>query len=419
MRTPLLLRALCGALPSFVVSLSACHPGPASEGDELATKTGIQCAELPPAEPILPENSGEAWQWVEVPGSYCRSQSPSAPGSEGNAGFAIRFGTTRRDHLLIYLQPGGACFSEESCQLSAANIKTARALFDGRSVQMSNFGIFASSDEDNPFHGWTQVFVPYCSGDVFAGTRSEVGAPLSGVSSYLGHRNLQKFLAPLVATFRGAGKNPKVVLAGSSAGGFGTLFNFEQVQAAFCDRPLDLVNDSAPLFPEKSEDEGKTLLPTCLQEHWRALWNLDAILPRSCDECRSEGGLHHLMYDLARRYPQSRFSLVASAGDRVIPAFFSSSVAGCGQGPCGRGVEPAAFATGLRELETRFEERRAESAGWKVWTLGYSAHASLLGKEASERLNDPAVFPLRALRNLTQSKLDGDLARWLAEQIQD
>ena len=64
---------------------------------------------------------------------------------------------TGSEDLLIYLQGGGACWSE----LCSANVKAGD--------RVPTLGWTDPSSEQNPFHGYNMAHVAYCDGSVFSG----------------------------------------------------------------------------------------------------------------------------------------------------------------------------------------------------------------------------------------------------------
>ena len=86
------------------------------------------------------------------------------------------------------------------------------------------------------------VFIPYCTGDVFAGDRRDVDVSRSVRSQqFVGYSNMTRFLEHIAPTFSDA---DQVLLTGFSAGGFGALLNYDQTKEIFGDTPVYMVDDS-------------------------------------------------------------------------------------------------------------------------------------------------------------------------------
>jgi hypothetical protein len=70
-----------------------------------------------------------------------------------------------------------------------------------------------------------------------------------------------------------------MLLVGVSAGGFGAVYNYDQVAQAFPNQRVVLLNDSGTLL---EDDEAMTV---CLQLAIRLFFNIDSILPPDCADC--------------------------------------------------------------------------------------------------------------------------------------
>lgn len=244
----------------------------------------------------------DRWAWVEIEGARCRDGSQT--------GIAVR---ARRSApgLLIYLEGGGACFNDATCEVNPASFGVDELIERARRLG----GIFDEDHRDNPFRGWSVVYVPYCTGDLHAGSAEDVDVPGGpDDQDFVGFDNVTRALARLVPTFDDV---ERVVLAGSSAGGYGTLLNYHQVAEAFCPRSVALLDDSGPLVAVAAG-------AACVQARWLDLWHLDETLPASCRACRDPDGpgVAALPRFLARRYPEARFGLITSDRDVVMRAFY-------------------------------------------------------------------------------------------------
>ena len=205
-----------------------------------------------------------AWSWVEVPGAICRDGSP--------AGFSINPGA-RADDVVVYFEGGGACFETLNCLANPPSIpEQARSPFAA--------GIFDRDNPDNPVGDWTWVYLPYCSGDVFAGSTSDVLIEGHGLQQFQGDRNMRLFLERLVPTLPDV---DRLLVTGISAGGMAAHINTERLARAFRPRHTILLNDGGPPLPSE-------WVPVCLQEHWRALWNLDDSTLADCGAACSPNG---------------------------------------------------------------------------------------------------------------------------------
>jgi hypothetical protein len=165
----------------------------------------------------------------------------------------------------------------------------------------------------------TFVFVPYCTGDFHAGDRvAEYGV------HHRGYANVAAYLERLRGAYCDA---ERIVVAGSSAGGFGAVFNFEQIAAAFPGVPIDLVDDSGPHMRPPA-------MSVAAQDTLRAAWGAAANVPAGCAGCAEQW--HAFWPYLAAAHPDARFSLISSLQDYSIGTFF--------------GMNPWSFEAGVEDL---------------------------------------------------------------------
>ncbi|MET0285489.1 MAG: pectin acetylesterase-family hydrolase [Polyangiales bacterium] len=244
------------------------------------------------------------WTWVPFPDSYCRDGS--------NAGVAVNFNGPK-DDLMIFLEGGGACFEGLSC---LANPTTAQQ------KPRADVGIFDRTNSANPLRDFNFVYVPYCTGDVHAGTNANAAVPgVLGTQKFVGRLNMEAYLKRVVPTFKTA---KRVVLTGISAGGFGAASNAVLVQRAFPDVKVTLIDDSGPPMSSK-------VVASCLQKQWRELWGLDKSILADCgSDC---GNKDDFLFDyalhLAKTYSDRAAGLIETAQDGVISGFFGAGLNNC------------------------------------------------------------------------------------------
>jgi hypothetical protein len=244
-----------------------------------------------------------AWEWHAVEGAKCRD------GSE--AGYYLRRSALDQ-RLVIFLEGGGACFNGLTCGQNPANV--------GNQFPTKE-GIFADRD-DNPLRGSNFMYVPYCTGDIFGGTRENVAVSgVGGRQNFVGFRNMNLFLEKIQTDLPDL---DLVVLSGVSAGGFGAIFNYPHVRERFPEIPVVLIDDSGvPL-----EDN---YLQPCLQRTFRNLWGLNDAIPQDCPSCRAEngGGLVELIRYTQDKYGDQQQGVILSTQDSVLRFFFGFSLNNC------------------------------------------------------------------------------------------
>jgi hypothetical protein len=266
------------------------------------------------------------WNFYQPSGALCRDGSP--------AGFYVRYTSSAK--LLIYLEGGGACDSQHFCDHNPQNLNEifpGGADSQGQTItgslvvttglqQPYDTGIFDFTNSANPFNGWNQVYIPYCTGDVHFGTVANAMVDqVTTPQQFVGYLNMQKFIGRLVPTFPNL---DQVVLTGASAGGFGAGLNYGMVQDAFGHVPVTVLDDSGPPF-------SLMYLPACLQQQWRTLWGFSTSLPSDCAECTAPdgSGLTNIVHYWRQKYANARVGLVSSMDDQVMELFFAQGINNC------------------------------------------------------------------------------------------
>lgn len=252
-----------------------------------------------PGDPVNADDM--TWTYVGVPGTACR---------DGNeTGFGININPDS-DKLIIYLEGGGACFNNLTC-LANPNA--------WGEADLGTPGGVMSRDANNPFADWNLVYMPYCTGDVFSGSKGP-GEGYGG-DAQQGYINVGLYLERIVPTFP---KVKEIVLSGSSAGGFGVAWNVLRTQDAFGDIPVHTLDDSGPpLGPEQ--------LSPCMQQRLGELWGWDKTLHPACTDCDLEtGDIVVPSVEVAlNRADGQRFAVLSNDEDGVIKTFLSYGLSDC------------------------------------------------------------------------------------------
>jgi hypothetical protein len=282
----------------------------------------------------LPAGTPGTWTYTDIEGAKSRDGSP--------AGFYYKPSKTGDKNLLIYLAGGGACQDDFFCNmnppnkdssLTAENVGSGVFNILGPTQEAQdpklprwNSGLF-KDDPTNPVKDWNAVFIPYVTGDVFAGAKPNGSVPgVTGTFQFVGRTNMLKFLARIIPTFKDAST---VIVTGSSAGGLGALLTAPFVVDAYIDLKLGarvfVVDDAGPFFDDP-------YLEVCLQKRYRDLYGLNDSFPEDCADCKGDGGgitKAYLAY-LVDKYPDNLLGgLVDSDSDEIMSFFFSEGLDNC------------------------------------------------------------------------------------------
>jgi hypothetical protein len=279
----------------------------------------------------------------DVPGMIC--------GDGSQTGIAISHG--RSDAVLVYLSPGGACWSADECDVMFRSFSAQR--YDLYRPFVVPGTVLDRSLAGNPFSDWTVVFIPYCTGDVHAGDSVQDYGGTAGRWQHHGLRNLQAAVGAFTAELA---RPARVAVVGSSAGGFGSLVAYDLVRGVW--DPAG--GTSAVLL----DDSGPTLVGTAiassLQTTWWDVWGLGSSIGAMCPDCAPDrqGDLSLAWDHLQAVHPQDRFGFVSTTQDATMIGFFHDPSLGVSaQSPTAYEANVDALATKLDGLGPRVATFRA------------------------------------------------------------
>jgi hypothetical protein len=253
------------------------------------------------------------WSWVDFPDSSC---------DDGSAtGIGVNQGSS--NNLLVFMNGGGACWDYETCFV----IKTASkgpfgaAEFNGMVGKDQKNTIFDRNDASNPFKDWSYVFVPYCTGDLHAGDNVVTYMDNMGMDPHTyhhaGHKNILAYVSRIAGTWPAP---DKLVVSGSSAGGYGTAMNFDTFRQFWPTGKLYMLDDSGPVL------EGSAI-PDGYRMAWLMEWNLAGLLAPLCGtSCNDD--FSKAVTLLANKYPKDRMGLLSSEQDQTIRGYLLLSPTG-------------------------------------------------------------------------------------------
>ena len=201
---------------------------------------------------------------------------------------------------IIYLQGGGACWSK----LCAAN--------EDASMGVQPIGWTDESAERNPpLAGFNVVFVAYCDGSVFSGDNVILGKDGKVERR---HRGLANLSAALDIAKQRFPSPRRLVLSGSSAGGYGTILGTAVVRMAYPKTPLLVLNDAGPGVTNPEDDS----LMKGATEEWKAM----QFVPESCQGCIESGQFTGVVQWGLDHDPSLRVSTFCAREDFVISNVF-------------------------------------------------------------------------------------------------
>jgi hypothetical protein len=206
------------------------------------------------------------------------------------------------EDLVIFLQGGGACWSELCLATESVSKGIPKA------------GILDPDLPGNPVGNWNTVYVPYCDGGLHV---SDIDSDSDGdgqIDRYQrGLRNLSASLDVAVTTF----PSPKrILLTGISAGGFGTTYALPLVRTLYPGVPIDVINDSGLGIGRPNDPDFIRLL---IRD-----WHTEAFFPASCPTCIGADGhtTDYHKWELAQD-PDMRLGMMSYKQDAVVSGTFA------------------------------------------------------------------------------------------------
>lgn len=165
---------------------------------------------------------------------------------------------------------------------------------------------FKSRKEQNPLGDWHFVYVPYCDASIHSG---DSVVEYDGQMRY--HWGLRHTSAAVALTKQLFPDPEKILVAGSSAGGFGTFYGWAVTKYLFLETDTYILNDSGVGFWDPGQPETWQTI--------KSAWNLN--IPEECVRC--DGPILTYVYDLYFKYDdQVRIGMFTSYNDWIINRMF-------------------------------------------------------------------------------------------------
>ena len=202
---------------------------------------------------------------------------------------------SQNTRTVFWMEGGGACFpGREEC--------TKEATVNRLKLQ---FGM-ASSNPLNPVKDWNYIYVPYCDGSIHLGD-SDADYDKNGAVDHW-HWGLKNTSAAVRLMKELFPQSQEILVAGCSAGGYGTLGTTPVVRLQFPQTELYVLNES-----------GLGLMNPAIQDTYDTayrIWNLTPLFPPDCPLC---GKQYIYMYPwMLARDPRLRVSLFSSYQDATF-----------------------------------------------------------------------------------------------------
>ena len=269
----------------------------------------------------------------------------------GNPQFSFYFKPGKeKKKLVVYFDGGGACWDSNTCvtgqqtPISAYVPELKRALYTE--------GLLDQNNPQNPYRDWNIAVLPYCTGDIHWGSNDQKYIDFTGAVTgtqggvvTIHHRGFDNFLYVrewLMQRFADKdeqnekdAKNEssekdndtidKLLVTGSSAGGYGAAFAYPHLKKAFPHANGYLMADAGNGVISDALLQQAVRTP---DEHWGAVKNLVRNIPGMDGIFNQPAEQFAPAYysALAGFYPKDRFSQYTTLFDAIQVLFFNISL---------------------------------------------------------------------------------------------
>lgn len=228
--------------------------------------------------------------------------------------FFVRPGTS--DNLLIYFQGGGACWNDQTCLAGYSVAPEDQRLYDDQvavdEISVFTEGIFDYDNAENPFADYSAVFVPYCSGDVFTGSKEvEFTGPNGPYTvSFNGVNNAR---AVLHWTYENFAEPGRVFVTGSSAGAYGAIYHGADIMTNYDEAPVTLLGDAGVGVTPRAWEGLAT---------WGLYDNLPEYIPDLANATPEQYSIRLHYSTTARAFPENMLAMYTTWADQVQIGFY-------------------------------------------------------------------------------------------------
>jgi len=215
--------------------------------------------------------------------------------------------------VVLYLQGGGACWDYFSCY----GLPMAQEVASGPPGEGGGFLI--TDNTTNPLRDWSVVYASYCDGSVWSGDndvtyyKEEDGVPI-GEGKLTCHHGLQNLSAALTLLKKNFPFPDKILVSGSSAGGYGTLIGSMATRLQYSYTPIHVINDSGP-------DIVNPKYPF-LTESAKKNWKFEQFLPEGIECPKCEEQMIFIIGWILNHDPIIKYGLFSYYNDLVIGTIF-------------------------------------------------------------------------------------------------
>ncbi len=226
--------------------------------------------------------------------------------------FYVRPAAQPTDKLMIYFAGGGACWNNDTCAPSFkgpdGNPLFVSAAPEGSSAALTG-GFFDYANEANPVADYNAVYVPVCTADIHTGDAVIEYESSEGEKYTMYHKGAVNATAAIDWATENVTAPTDVLLAGCSAGAYGSIFHAPHVIDSYADARIVQLGDA-----------GVGIMPA--GDNPLVSWNYGPNVPLLTLDDPADFDIKDLYKAAAQAYPEVTFSEVTSYLDVVQIGFY-------------------------------------------------------------------------------------------------
>lgn len=223
---------------------------------------------------------------------------------------ASRDSNSTSNNVVFYLAGGGMCLPPyEKDGVSLQMLTCAQNLNDGFDyVQQASI---ATATSTNPLADWNFLYAPYCDGSAHTGNTLIKTYNVDGKEVTRYHYG-RKHTNAAVNVMAEVYPNPdKILIAGVSAGGYGTILSYMLIREKYPDAAIYIYNESGPALLNPGDSGRSNFI--------KESWDLNDLIPESPELL---GDQLIFFYDwFLKNDPNLKIALYSSYADAVACSF--------------------------------------------------------------------------------------------------
>lgn len=215
--------------------------------------------------------------------------------------------------VLVSFAGGGACWDAYSCANMQIFTDTAEKTYGPVTNQT---GVYAVNSSSNPYKGWTQVFIPYCTGDVHLGGNDATYIRSDKSTFKIYHRGGTNVRAVLQWMATNLPAAQEINVDGCSAGSYGSILWTPAIAEQYPQAKVLQFGDS-----------GAGISNSLFFPGWGVTKNLPSWIP-ALDPAKIDWDkltIVDIYREIANHYPQAHFSQFNHEQDRVQSLYYAAT----------------------------------------------------------------------------------------------